>query len=175
MMQGQWEALIEGLLEGVLLVDPLHLEILAANRSAHKLLGLPPNSLIGMPVVDLASSPEDMFFWEDVAAGLSNNIYSETLLKRADDSIVQVVRRVSLVRLDQASTVYLVAIRDHTEQRHVETELEKLIAELRATLESTADGILVTDLDGGIRSYNHLFAKLWNLPEELLTQREDAA
>lgn len=175
MMQGQWEALIEGLLEGVLLVDPLHLEILAANRSAHKLLGLAPSSLIGTPVVDLASSPEDMFFWEDVAAGLSNNIYSETLLKRADDSIVQVVRRVSLVHLDQATTVYVVAIRDHTDQRHVETELEKLIAELRATLESTADGILVTDLDGGIRSYNHLFAKLWNLPEELLTQREDAA
>lgn len=175
MIQGQWEALIEGMLEGVLLVDPLQLEILAANRSAHKLLGLSANSLIGMPVVDLASSPEDMFFWEDVAAGLSNNIYSETLLRRADDSIVQVVRRVSLVHLDQATAMYVVAIRDHTDQRHVETELEKLIAELRATLESTADGILVTDLDGGIRSYNHLFAKLWNLPEELLTQREDAA
>ena len=175
MIQGQWEALIEGMLEGVLLVDPLQLQILAANRSVHKLLGLEANSLIGMPVVDLASSPEDMFFWEDVAAGLSNNIYSETLLKRADDSIVQVVRRVSLVRLDQATALYVVAIRDHTDQRHVETELEKLIAELRATLESTADGILVTDLDGGIRSYNHLFAKLWNLPEELLTQREDAA
>ncbi|HTD02828.1 putative bifunctional diguanylate cyclase/phosphodiesterase, partial [Undibacterium sp.] len=48
-------------------------------------------------------------------------------------------------------------------------------AELRATLESTADGILVTDLDGAIRSYNHLFAKLWGLPEDLLTQRDDAA
>jgi diguanylate cyclase (GGDEF)-like protein/PAS domain S-box-containing protein len=175
MMPGQWDALIEGMLEGVLLVDPLQLEILAANRSAHKLLGLSANSLVGMPVVELASSPEDMFFWEDVAAGLSNNIYSETLLRRADGSIVQVVRRVSLVHLDQATAMYVVAIRDHTDQRHVETELEKLIAELRATLESTADGILVTDLDGGIRSYNHLFAKLWNLPDELLTQREDGA
>lgn len=175
MIQRQWEALIEGMMEGVLLVDPLQLQILAANRSAHKLLGLTPDSLIGKPVVDLASSPEDMFFWEDVAAGLSNNIYSETLLKRPDDSIIHVVRRVSLVHLDLETTLYVVAIRDHTDQRHVETELEKLIAELRATLESTADGILVTDLDGGIRSYNHLFAKLWNLPEELLTQREDMA
>ncbi|MBR7800689.1 sensor domain-containing protein [Undibacterium fentianense] len=175
MIKGQWEALIEGMIEGVLLVDPLQLQILAANRSAHKLLGVPANSLIGVPVVDLASSPEDMFFWEDVAAGLSNNIYSETLLKRADDSIVQVVRRVSLVHLDLETTLYVVAIRDHTDQRQVETELEKLIAELRATLESTADGILVTDLDGSIRSYNRLFAKLWNLPEELLTQRQDDA
>lgn len=175
MIQRQWEALIEGMIEGVLLVDPLQLHIIAANRSAHKLLGAPAASLIGAPVVDLASSPEDMFFWEDVAAGLSNNIYSETLLKRSDDSIVHVVRRVSLVHLDMETALYVVAIRDHTDQRHVETELEKLIAELRATLESTADGILVTDLDGGIRSYNHLFAKLWNLPEELLTQREDSA
>ena len=67
------------------------------------------------------------------------------------------------------------AIRDHSNQRRVENELEKLIAELRATLESTADGILVTDLDGAIRSYNHLFAKLWNLPDDLLTQRDDGA
>ena len=81
MIQRQWEALIEGMIEGVLLVDPLQLHIIAANRSAHKLLGAPAASLIGAPVVDLASSPEDMFFWEDVAAGLSNNIYSETLLK----------------------------------------------------------------------------------------------
>ena len=71
--------------------------------------------------------------------------------------------------------MYVLAIRDHTDQRQVESELEKLISELRATLESTADGILVTDLDGSIRSYNHLFAKLWGLPEDMLTSRNDAA
>ncbi|WP_394778031.1 EAL domain-containing protein [Undibacterium sp.] len=171
----RWQPLIEGMLEAVLLVDPIQLRILGANRSAHTLLRLPADSLMGTAVVELAAAPEDVFFWEDVAAGLSDNIFSETLLQRQDGSTIQVERRVSLVRVGLDNSVYVVAIRDHTSQRQVENELEKLIAELRATLESTADGILVTDLDGAIRSYNHLFAKLWGLPEELLTQRDDAA
>ncbi|GGC96489.1 sensor domain-containing protein [Undibacterium terreum] len=171
----QWQPLIEGMLEAVLLVDPIQLRILGANRSAHTLLRLPPDTLMGTAVVELAAAPEDLFFWEDVAAGLSDNIFSETLLQRQDGSTIQVERRVSLVKVGLDNSVYVVAIRDHTSQRQVENELEKLIAELRATLESTADGILVTDLDGAIRSYNHLFAKLWGLPEDLLTQRDDAA
>ncbi|MCU6434417.1 EAL domain-containing protein [Undibacterium sp. Jales W-56] len=171
----QWQALIEGMLEAVLLVDPIQLMVLAANRSAHQLLQLPNGALIGKPVIELAAAPEDVFFWEDAAAGLSDHIFSETVLQLADGSRIQVERRVTLVRIGMDSTMYVVAIRDHTNQRHVENELEKLIAELRATLESTADGILVTDLEGGIRSYNHLFAKLWTLPDELLTQRDDPA
>lgn len=50
-----------------------------------------------------------------------------------------------------------------------------LLAELRATLESTADGMLVCDLRGGIRAFNHRFAELWQLPESLLVQRDDGA
>jgi diguanylate cyclase (GGDEF)-like protein/PAS domain S-box-containing protein len=170
-----WLPLIEGMLESVLLVDPIQLRIMAANRAAHALLKLPAGALVGKGVVDLAAAPEDLFFWEDVAAGLSDNIFSETLLQREDGSTVHVERRVTLVRMGVDNSMFVVAIRDHSGQRRVENELEKLIAELRATLESTADGILVTDLDGAIRSYNHLFAKLWCLPDELLTQRDDAA
>lgn len=171
----QWQALIEGMLEAVLLVDPVQLRIIAANQSAHHLLELEEKSLIGTPVVDLAAAPEDIYFWEDVAAGLSDNIFSETLMRLPSGEAINVERQVTLIRLGGNTSIYVVAIRDHTGQRRIENELEKLIAELRATLESTADGILVTDLDGGIRSYNHLFAKLWNLPDELLTQRDDSA
>lgn len=171
----QLQALIEGMLEAVILVDPINLRILAANRSAHQLLKVPENSLRDKGIVELAAAPEDLFFWEDVAAGLSENIYSETLLECADKTVIQVERRVKLVRVGMDTSVFVVAIRDRTSQKQTENELEKLIAELRATLESTADGILVTDLNGGIRSYNHLFANLWGLPDELMTQRDDQA
>ncbi|MFZ6723691.1 sensor domain-containing protein [Undibacterium sp. Ji49W] len=171
----QWQALIEGMLEAILLVDPIQLRIVAANRAVHQLLKMVPDTLVGRGIIDLAAAPEDVFFWEDVAAGLSDNIHSETLLQRADETIVQVERRVSLVKVGMDGSIYVVAIHDRSSQRQVENELEKLIAELRATLESTADGILVTDLDGAIRSYNHLFAELWGLPDDLLTQRDDDA
>jgi diguanylate cyclase (GGDEF)-like protein len=48
-------------------------------------------------------------------------------------------------------------------------------AELQATLESTADGILVTDLAGRIRNFNRRFACLWELPAPLQQARDDDA
>jgi diguanylate cyclase (GGDEF)-like protein/PAS domain S-box-containing protein len=169
------QGVIEGMLEAVILVDPIQLKILTANRAAHQLLQLDEGTLAGKDIIEIAAAPVDIFFWEDVAAGLSEHIFSETILQRADGSVIQVERKVTLVKFGVDSAIYVVTIRDHSNQRRAENELEKLIAELRATLESTADGILVTDLDGGIRSYNHLFAELWNLPAEMLTQRDDAA
>lgn len=170
-----WQPLIEGMLEAVWIVDPIELRIVAVNRAAETLLGAEPGTFIGHPVIELSATPEDMFFWEDVAAGLSDQIFSETLLRRRDGTTVQVERRVSLIRAGQDASVYVVAARDQSAQRLVENELEKIVAELRATLESTADGILVSDLEGGIRGYNQRFAEMWSLPQELLTQRNDTA
>ena len=96
-------------------------------------------------MIELAATPEDQFFWEDVAAGLTDQIFSETLLLLKDGSTIPVDRRVSPVRLSDDIVVYLVAMSSKAEHRRIEHELENLLAELRATLESTADGILVTD------------------------------
>jgi diguanylate cyclase (GGDEF)-like protein/PAS domain S-box-containing protein len=53
--------------------------------------------------------------------------------------------------------------------------LFRSVAELRATPESTADGILVVDLQNAIRSYNQRFSEQWDLPQELMTRRDDNA
>ena len=169
-----WQPLIEGLLESVLVVDGTDLRILCLNRSACTLLGVDPDALVGRPVLELAATPEDLFFWDEVSRGLSDEILSETVLRRADGSTLHVDRRISRVAIGGSTTVYLVGINDRSEQRRVEDELEKLVAELRATLESTADGILVVDPGNGIRSYNQRFAELWDIPYTLMTRRADA-
>ncbi|MDR3371347.1 EAL domain-containing protein [Rhodoferax sp.] len=170
-----WRPLLEGLLESVWLVNPVDLRILAVNQAACDLLGLQRQDMVGKPAIELTATPEDQFFWEDVASGLTENIHSETLLRGADGMAVAVERRVSLVWPEADRSVYLVGLRDLRRQRSTEDELEKLVAELRATLESTADGILVTDLNGGIRNYNRHFAELWSVPEALLLRRDDTA
>jgi len=170
-----WGPLIEGLLESVWLVDPVDLRILSVNQAASDLVGLRKDVLIGKPVIELTVTPEDQFFWEDVAAGLLDSIHSETLLRGADGLAIAVERRVSKVWAEADRAVYLVGIHDLRHQRRAENELERLVAELRATLESTADGILVSDLDGNIRNYNRHFSQLWNVPEPLLLTRNDPA
>lgn len=46
---------------------------------------------------------------------------------------------------------------------------------LAATLESTADGILVVDRHGEIVRFNRKFVEMWHLPESILASRNDDA
>jgi PAS domain-containing protein len=71
----RWQPLLDGMIEAVWLVDPLTLRIVAANRVAASMLNMESGELVGRPVIELAATPEDQFFWEDVAAGLTDNIF----------------------------------------------------------------------------------------------------
>jgi diguanylate cyclase (GGDEF)-like protein/PAS domain S-box-containing protein len=170
-----WRGLIDGLMEGVLVVDALDLRVAEVNRAACAMLGVGRDDLLNQPIIEIAVTPEDICFWEDAAAGLVSEILSDSMFRRADGSTLNVDRRVSLVRLGGDQAFFVVGLRDQSDQRRLESELETMIAELRATLESTADGVLVTDLSEGIRSCNRRFADLWDMPDELRAHRDDVA
>ena len=55
-----------------------------------------------------------------------------------------------------------------------EAQLKESLSLYKATLESTADGILVVDRQGQIVSSNQKFRDLWLLPEEIIASRDDA-
>lgn len=170
-----WQPCIEGMLEGVWVVDPKTQRILTANSAAAELQGLQTEDVIGANAVELSATLEDQHLWQEVAAGYLDSLRSDALLRRADGTTVVVDRMLTVVPLDDERTVCLVGMQDKTKQHRAEQQLERLLAELRATLESTADGILVCDMKGKIRAFNRLFAELWQLPAELLSQHNDDA
>ena len=55
----------------------------------------------------------------------------------------------------------------------VDSKLRRIVSLLQATLESTAEGILVVDLSGNIVRYNQHFAELWKLEPKTLEKRND--
>lgn len=52
---------------------------------------------------------------------------------------------------------------------------ERALSLLRATLDSTADGILVVDLSGRIVGFNKKFLEMWRIPEAIIASRDDRA
>ena len=59
-----------------------------------------------------------------------------------------------------------------TERKRAEDAIAHSLALLRATLESTADGILTVGPTGRIESYNQTFLKMWGMGEELIASRD---
>lgn len=65
------------------------------------------------------------------------------------------------------------AIVDITERKRAEHTVAESVALLRATLESTADGILTVKADGEIQSFNQTFLTMWRIPPEIIASRDD--
>ena len=60
-----------------------------------------------------------------------------------------------------------------TEREQGQWEREESLSLLRATLESTADGILVVDPEGRVIATNDKFAEMWRIPQEVLDSQDD--
>ncbi|WP_370574524.1 PAS domain S-box protein, partial [Methanomethylovorans sp.] len=60
-----------------------------------------------------------------------------------------------------------------TERKRADNNLRYSISLLNASLESTADGILIVSREGKITNWNRKFAKMWLLPEETFTTNDD--
>ena len=167
-------ALLEGLPEPAWLVDGESLTVSVVNRAALRLLGLKPERALGQPPGLLCGSLEDEAFWQGAARDPFARIRSDTVLTHSDGQPRWVSRSISPIHTPEGDRYWLVLLHDQTRRRRAEAERETLLAELRATLESTADGILVVDLAGRVRSFNRRFAKLWGLPGGLLHEPGDA-
>ncbi len=63
---------------------------------------------------------------------------------------------------------------DISEHKRTQAEIEQTLSLLRATLDSTADGIVVVDRAGKFSGYNRKFAEIWHIPDAILREGDDA-
>ena len=81
----------------------------------------------------------------------------------------------TLVNLIDDPTVggLVVTAHDVSERAASDRELRNALSLLQATLDSTADGIVVVDTEGRIASFNDRFAEMWQVPRDLLAAGND--
>jgi PAS domain S-box-containing protein len=93
---------------------------------------------------------------------------------RKDGAVIWVHLTVSIVRASSGDPLYLVAfIEDITQRREAQHEANRSLSLLRATLESTADGILVVDVSGKILSFNQKMSDMWGISADIFASGDD--
>lgn len=78
-----------------------------------------------------------------------------------------------LVRM--TGTIQDITKRKESEQvlTSIRKDLRDTVSQLKATLESTTDGILVVSEKGKIEIFNQMFVELWGLPDEIIASQDD--
>ncbi len=164
------QCILDSINAGVLLIDFETHTILDANEAASQKVGLPKSEIIGRlchrfvcptecgrcPITDLGQTIDG----------------SERVLLRADGSTIPILKSVTQ-GIVQGRPCLIESFVEITEQKKAEAELKESLSLLEATLESTADSILVVDGLGKIKNFNKKFQKLWRLPSEVLDTHDD--
>ena len=154
-------------------------EWISVNQRYCEITGYSRAEILEIKVADL-THPEDLpatrEFLDRIRSGELPEYKMEKRYVRKDGAIIWVYLTVSIVRSTNGDPLYLVAfIEDITERRQAQQEASRTFSLLRATLESTADGILVVDVNGKILSFNQKMTDMWGIPPEVFASGNDEA
>lgn len=174
-MKNQLQLICDHCPNMMLLVQPGDLCVTMANQVAARMLGYREHQLHGMAITDIETSLQDVFYWEEVRGGQYDAIEAQqSQYLCANGTLLPVMKSVHLI--DNASApLMLVQARSIQHELEVEDALEQTLSQLKATLESTGNGILVLDRHGNITSMNRLCSAMWHIPEPLLLAGDDTA
>ena len=152
--------------------------ILFTNPAEDKMFGYEAGELIGKPVtVQNAYAPdENDAIVSGVIAELKEKGYwsGEWHNRKKDGTAFFTHSFITTLNAD-GNLLFVCVQRDVTQEKDVAEKLAYRKALLEAQNEAIPDAILVVDTKGNILSYNRHFARLWNIPKEIIDRKDDAA
>ncbi|MEI7850913.1 MAG: PAS domain S-box protein [Kiritimatiellales bacterium] len=152
------------------------------NPSALKMLGYAAEELIGKPSHSLwhHSKPDRTPYPEEeckiYATCRDGDVHysADEVFWRKDGTCFPVEYDSTPIYENGQVAGAVITFTDITERKKVEGELNRSLSLLDATLNATADGILVVDGKGGrILRYNKKFIEMWRIPEEIAATGSD--
>jgi diguanylate cyclase (GGDEF)-like protein/PAS domain S-box-containing protein len=100
----------------------------------------------------------------------------EFQMRRPDGRIITVLDTCTAVRDEKSGEMVFHGILvDITERNASESRARQAASLLEAAIEATADGLLVVDLAGRVRTFNHKFLEMWRIPAEVAASGSDDA
>jgi len=157
-----------------------HGDIESASAAVTRRLGHDPELVEGHPLAELvreADRPALAGAFERAGQGATAAFpvtVQVALLRQGTRGSVPY--ELSFINLVDDPTVagYVVTGHDTAARTLAEFELRKAQSLLTATLDATADGILVVDSAGRFASFNRNFVDMWRIPDSIALSRDDA-
>ncbi len=146
------------------------------NAAVRRIYGYEPAEMLGRPFTDFETPEQaeiDLKVFAQIKAGTPQFNY-ETVHQRKDGSPVWLSFN-AVVLHDQTGKVIGTTgtAQDVTDRRQSEMARDLSLSLTRATLESTADGILLVNSEGKIETFNRVFARMWRIPDDVLAAKDD--
>jgi PAS domain S-box-containing protein len=172
-------AIVDTTLDCVITIDA-NSRIVEFNPAAERTFGYRRTDVIGKSMPDLIIPPA---FRERHKAGFARYLAMgstrvlaqrrEFMAMRADGTEFPIELTATRIPVPGAP-VFTAFIRDITERKEAERELQSSVSLLRSTLEATSEGVLVVSNDGMITSHNKRMTQMWGIPEGILATRRDS-
>ena len=156
--------------EGIIGLD-LYGIITFANPAAAKMTGYPLDVLVGLPIDRILQDTKGISPGGDTVQSFRDgNAHpsSDKVILRGDGRHLWVEAASNPIRENDFVVGAVVSLKDITARRQAEEEFRKTLSLLTATLEATADGILVVDKNGKqVLLFNDQFSRMWRIPEPI--------
>lgn len=176
--EGRFRKIVENAPIAMAIVSPKG-EIEMINQKAIEVFGYLPKDIPTMERWWVQAYPDKDYRKEVIAdwmGRVERGIASGSEIKGNEYRVTCKDRTVKTIVISGAYIAgkVFVLFDDITVRKRAEEALRQALSLERATLESTADGILVVDRDAGkITDFNERFSQLWKVPETILRPRED--
>jgi PAS domain S-box-containing protein len=164
--QHRYQALFEGANDAIFILslDGIHLSV---NRRAAEMLGYDPDEMIGMPITQTVvpeEYPNAIGRLETVLSGQTPPIYDRTFCKK-DGTRFPAEVNLLLVRDRDGTPLHVQSIvRDITERKQTMAALQESEERYRRLVDNAPLGILSTDTEGNILSFNPTTLKMLTPP-----------
>lgn len=165
------ERAVEASTSGIVIADANQhdMPLIFTNKAFERITGYPREEILGKNCRFLNSNDRHQPGLDHVRSALSKGEKVEGILRnyRKDGSMFWNELRIAPVHDEQSNLTHFIGIIKDVSDRVLNNEaLKKGEEKLRATLESTLDGILAVDDAGSILFANRQFIELWRIPEE---------